>query len=310
MKPMVSWKGAFAYITLGLLCGSYYFVVILYCLLIILMWSGSVLAGVVFLLLIMLSIIPVEYRPWAAFRYGFHFDIWREYFDFTMEITSLTKRKGERYMFLTFPHGIYPMGQLLGATMVREITPGHDIQGTGVSVIFMLPIIRHIMVWLGVVPLKRAHISRVFREGSHCMVIPGGIAEMFLTTNQDADEIYLKKRHNTIKIAIQEGADIVPVFFFGNTRIFHRIGSGIDAFMSKLSRKLRTSILFFYGRHFLPVPIRHPIRMVSGEIVRVKQADNPSTEQIQQTLDRVINATKSLHDEKKPDWETRSLVIS
>ena len=42
--------------------------------------------------------------------------------------------------------------------------------------------------------------------------------------NTKTEGIYLKQRHNTIKLAIQNGAHIVPLYFFGNTKIFNLVG--------------------------------------------------------------------------------------
>jgi hypothetical protein len=67
------------------------------------------------------------------------------------------------------------------------------------------------------------------------------------------------------------GADIIPAFFFGNTSLFDVLGSGMDSWLAKVSRKLRTSIMFFYGRLFLPVPYRHPIHMVTGKLFHIIQ---------------------------------------
>ena len=129
--------------------------------------------------------------------------------------------------------------------------------------------------------------------------------------NSDTEGIFLRKRHNTVKAAIQEGADIVPVFFFGNTRIFSLIGkNSSDSLMSKLSRKLRASIVLFFGRQFLPVPFRHPIRMVTGRVVEVTRKEFPSEEEINAVMEKVIASVQELYDTKKPDWEDRPLVIS
>jgi 2-acylglycerol O-acyltransferase 2 len=114
-----------------------------------------------------------------------------------------------------------------------------------------------------------------------------------------------------VKAAIEEGAHIIPVFFFGNTRQFKIIGSpGENSFLSRLSRKLRTSIVFFYGRFGLPIPFRHPIKMVSGEIVEVDQCSSPTAEQVEEVMNRVIKSVTDLYNSpKKPSWETRPLVV-
>lgn len=60
----------------------------------------------------------------------------------------------------------------------------------------------------------------------------------------------------------------------------------------------------------LPVPFRQPLRMVTGDIVLVKKNSSPSEEEINEVLDRVIAAVSRLYDTKKPEWETRPLVIT
>ena len=96
--------------------------------------------------------------------------------------------------------------------------------------------------------------------------------------NEATEALYLKSRQNTIKAAIQEGADIVPIFFFGNSRLFtvlgaNKEGNGAESGLAKMSRKFRASILFLYGRHFLPVPYRQHLHMATGNVVSVTQND-------------------------------------
>ena len=89
--------------------------------------------------------------------------------------------------------------------------------------------------------------------------------------NDQTEALYLKKRHNTIKAAIQEGAHIVPAFFFGNSKLFHLVGAGTDgadSILAKMSRTFRASIILFYGRLFLPVPFRQvPISWIESSVV-------------------------------------------
>jgi 2-acylglycerol O-acyltransferase 2 len=131
---------------------------------------------------------------------------------------------------------------------------------------------------------------------------------MYLVNN-DTENIFLLKRKATIKAAIEEGAHIVPAFFFGNSSLFHVVGGGKDSILSKFSRKMRTSIVLFYGRFFLPVPLRRPLKMITGEIVKVKKNSNPSDEDIEEVLNRLVISINNLYENKRPLWETRPLVI-
>ncbi len=116
-------------------------------------------------------------------------------------------------------------GQFLSASLIKELTPGHMICGTGADVIFKVPVMRQIMAWLGTHPANRSNISKIFQKGYHCAIMPGGIAEMYLVSEK-AENVFLLKRRNTVKVAIQEGATIVVLFAFGNTRLFKVAGEG------------------------------------------------------------------------------------
>lgn len=312
MKPMSFTRHAIAYITLGFLCGWYYFILFLYPSLIYFCFKGSVAAGALFAIFITLSIIPLNHEPWEAFMYSWIWDIWREYFDMTYDRDSINDKlkKDQPYFFFEFPHGIFPMGQFLSASLIKEITPGKKICGTGADIVFKFPILRHIMAWIGTVPAKRENIHKVFQKGHYCAVIPGGIAEMYLV-NSEKEEIFLKKRRNTVKTAIQEGAHIVPVFFFGNTKLFHVAGSrSSSSALARFSRYMKASVLFFYGRNYLPVPFRHPIHLVAADIVEVTKNANPSDKEIDDVMDRLVDSLNKMYKEKKPDWEKRPLVIT
>lgn len=312
MPPMPFHRRIFAQITLALLSGWYYFIFLLYPILIFFaVIYRSWIAGTILASFIALSYIPMKFQHWDGFMYSFLFDTWREYFDYSFDNTSIKGKidNSKRYIFFEFPHGIFPMGQMISASLIREITPGKMVCGTGADVIFSFPIMRHVMAWVGTRPAKRDHMQRIFEEGHFCAVIPGGIAEMYVTSTAE-ETIYLKKRQGTVKLAIQQGANIVPVFFFGNTKIFDTPStSSSESFFSRLSRKIRASIIFFYGYWYLPVPYRHPIRMVFGDIVEVKQNANPTEDEINETLGRVVSSVEKLYKEKKPDWEERPLVI-
>ncbi len=311
MPPMAFHRHILAYVTLGLLCGWYYVIFTLYPALITLAWRGSIVAGTIFAIFMGLTFMPLKFKHWDGFMYSYLFDVWREYFNYTYDNSEVKDKldPNKRFIFFEFPHGIFPMGQFLSASLIREITPGKMVCGTGADVIFSFPIMRHVMAWVGTRRANRKSMGGIFKDGHHCAVIPGGIAEMYVTNTYE-ETIYLKKRFGTVKLAIQQGANIVPVFFFGNTRLFDVPGgSGTESLFSKLSRKIRASIIFFYGRQFLTVPYRHPLRMVFGEIVEVTQKDEPTQEEIQETLNKVVASVEKLYKEKRPEWEDRPLII-
>lgn len=95
--------------------------------------------------------------------------------------------------------------------------------------------------------------------------------------------LYLKKHKGFIREAIKNGADVVPVFCYGNSKLFSVVGESSRLSMGllkRLSRRIKASVLIFYGRLCLPIPIRHPLLFVVGKPLPVVQKDAPSKEEI------------------------------
>ena len=50
------------------------------------------------------------------------------------------------------------------------------------------------------------------------MLYPGGISELFLCDEKE-ERLFVKKRKGFIKVALQSGVDVIPVYLFGNTQV-------------------------------------------------------------------------------------------
>jgi hypothetical protein len=87
----------------------------------------------------------------------------------------------------------------------------------------------------------------------------GGIAEMFMI-RKDHERIKLKERKGFVRVALEHGTDILPVYMFG-------VNQALDfgpPWLQRLSRKMRASLGVIYGVWGLPIPRRVPIFMVTG----------------------------------------------
>jgi 2-acylglycerol O-acyltransferase 2 len=316
MPPMALWKEIIAWITLGLFCGWYYIVVYLYMILIpLIIFYRSYTAGTIFAIFITLTYIPLRFEQSEWFINLYIWEIWKEYFDFSYDCKTFVNKLSDekRYIFFEFPHAVFPMGQTLSASILRDITPGKKVCGSGANVVFAFPVLRQIIAALGIRKATKEEFQRTFEQKHYAAVFPGGIAEMFLVDrhNHETESIYFRNRLNTVKLAIQQGANIIPVFFFGNTNMFDVIGNkqGDKGWLASLSRKLKMSIMFFYGKFYVTVPYRTPLKMVSGEIIEIIQNDNPEEKEIKETMEKVMKALYDIYEKKKPSWESRRLVI-
>jgi hypothetical protein len=320
LRPMSMLSHCVAYISLFLLVSWYHIMCFSIPILVIgSLYYKSLCAQVTFLILAILVFLPLEYNQKPALMNSWIFRLWRDYFSFTYDSSGTPVLKDDvKYMFLEFPHGIFPMGTVLSASVIHDIYPknGHRLRALAANAVFNFPVMRQFLSSCGTCPASRKQISDIYKDGNHCVILPGGIAEIYLV-NREKEAIYLRQRQNTIKAAIEEGAQIVPVWFFGTSLILDTMmgsklssdGTGLNSWVSKVSRKMKASIVFFTGRHGLPVPYRQPIHMAIGETIPVTRKEFPTQEDIEKLHNEVIDAVSKLYESKKPDWETRPLVI-
>jgi len=178
MRQLALWKHIVAYVTLGLLCGWYQFIILVTPILGFFAWRGSYFCGSVLAIGVTLTFSPLSHKPWFPFTRLFIWKIWREYFEFDYE-ASVKLETGKKYIFFEFPHGIFPMGQFLSSSIVEDAFPDRMICGTAANVVFMFPIMRQIMAWIGTHTASRKSIKSIFSKKYDAAIIPGGIAEMY-----------------------------------------------------------------------------------------------------------------------------------
>ena len=89
IKRMSLFRHAVAYVTLGLLCGWYFFLLGLYPVLIYLAYHGSFVAGTILAVFVTLTLTPLKHEPQEWFMYSWIFGVWREYFGYTFDCESV-----------------------------------------------------------------------------------------------------------------------------------------------------------------------------------------------------------------------------
>eukprot|EP00878_Enallax_costatus_P003819 GHUV01004035.1.p1 GENE.GHUV01004035.1~~GHUV01004035.1.p1 ORF type:complete len:485 (+),score=77.48 GHUV01004035.1:926-2380(+) len=97
------------------------------------------------------------------------------------------------------------------------------------------------------------------KTGVSVGLMVGGIAEMFMI-RKDHERIKLRDRKGFVRIALEHGTPILPVYMFGANQV---LDFG-PPWLQRLSRKMRASVGIIYGRWGLPVPRRVPIFQVTG----------------------------------------------
>lgn len=122
------------------------------------------------------------------------------------------------------------------------------------------------------------------------------------------EERIFTKHKGYIKLALRTGAEIVPVYALGHSRVLSFWG------FPRLSRKLRMSLGIWWGRFGLPcLPRKEELVMVVCPPIDVGEArGEPTQEEIDAVFEKVARSLKRAHDETKSGvkgWENSEMVF-
>jgi 2-acylglycerol O-acyltransferase 2 len=131
---------------------------------------------------------------------------------------------------------------------------------------------------------------------------------MFLARD-DVEQVFLKSRKGFIKLALQQGVDVIPVYMFGNT---HALSALRCDLLFKLSRKLHFSIGYAYGRWYLPIPRPTKMMWIRGQPLGMPRNEHPTQEEIDYWHNKHCLEVKRLFDtykERVPEYKHKTLEI-
>lgn len=204
---------------------------------------------------------------------------------------------------------MYPLSQLLAVSLDPRRWPGLRVHSVGASVLFNVPLWRHMLGWLGMRPATRRHFVRLLRGKGAVKVNPGGIAEMYLL-NDGAEVIKVRDRKGFVRIAVEQGAPILPVYHFGNSAML-RYGPKC---LEPLSRRARVSLGVIFGRWGLPLPFKVRLRCAVGAPVRVRRLPRSHPEfeaAVEEAHGAYMAALEALYNRHRAayGWADRPLVM-
>ncbi|KAK9796981.1 hypothetical protein WJX73_006358 [Symbiochloris irregularis] len=175
-------------------------------------------------------VIPLD-RPIS--RWGRHFmtlSIKAAYRRHKVQVTYEDKAAltpGRPYIVGYEPHSVLPFAlQTVFCDLAPARAPGFkDMRILATTAGFYVPLLRHIWWWLGTRSADRKSMSAILAAGGTAVLIPGGVQECGYL-EQGKETVFLKSRKGFVRMALQHGAPLVPVFCFGQTRMlsFRHLG--------------------------------------------------------------------------------------
>ncbi|KAG2501155.1 hypothetical protein HYH03_000970 [Edaphochlamys debaryana] len=257
-------------------------------------------------------LLPAPARPWHGFLDSGLFRLWRAYFNYSYSYEQLPDLSRPN-IFVQAPHGAFPLSQILANTLGSQVFPGHPIHCLAASVLFYVPIWRHIKAWFGAAPASRDNCRHLLRNQGSVAVLAGGIAEMYVSAAGQAagvERLLLRNRRGFVRLALEMGAPIIPVFHFGNSQVL-TFG---PALLQPASRRFRIAFGTVLGVLGLPVPHPQPLYMAVAKPIEVpytRPSEPHFEELVDEYLARVVQAYQELYDKHREEygWGQRPLEI-
>jgi len=133
----------------------------------------------------------------------------------------------------------------------------------------------------------------------HLALPPGGFEEATLSC-RGRDRAYIKKRVGFVKLALQNGYNVVPVYTFGE----HQTYANVQGFwkLRLWLNNLGLPAIVIFGSWFFPLlPKRHSrgLKVVVGDPIVLPTIPNPTREDVKLWHDKYVAALVRLFEEHK-----------
>ncbi|KAL4854850.1 Diacylglycerol O-acyltransferase 2D [Chlorella vulgaris] len=211
------------------------------------------------------------------------------------------------------PHSVLPQGISVFSQYGSQAAIPQGLSDTRILVSsagFWAPIMRHLWWWLGCRPVGRASFQHQLRQGRSVAVCPGGVMEcIYMEQEQGREVAYLRKRHGFVRMALQAGAPLVPVFAFGQSDLYSYCRLVFDwpknrllvprAHWARFVRRIGYMPMLVWGWCGSFMPKQVAMTVVIGKPIPVPKIEHPTPEQVSEYLQRFISEMERLFSEHK-----------
>mmetsp|Transcript_24511 Transcript_24511/g.28906 ORF Transcript_24511/g.28906 Transcript_24511/m.28906 type:complete len:325 (-) Transcript_24511:187-1161(-) len=225
---------------------------------------------------------------------------------------------GAAPIFASEPHDILPYN-LFAFNRCLNIIPeevGQTLKGLVTGAVYKIPFMRQVYSWNETEPVDKKSFRYHLKNRKAVVFVPGGVQEVImLDPNRPQDLVlYLKSRKGFIKLALENGNPIIPVFCFGLDKSYgYWIPRG--NFFNQMSRTIGFVPLVFWGRFGIPFGIPRATRLhnVIGKPIEIpcegSEVKNESVEKYHALFLTEMEALFERHKEAE-GYGDRKLKIS
>lgn len=177
------------------------------------------------------------------------------------------------------PHSVLPQGICAFCEYAAD-SPPLGLQKARIlvsSAAFWAPVMRHLWWWLGCRPASRSVAKKLLLKGHTVALCPGGVQEC-IYMQPGVEVAYLKSRRGFIRLALEAGSPIVPVFAFGQSKMFQYIRPLLDpphfglvpkTLWARIARRIGYAPMIIWGLWGTAMPRPVALRIVVGKPIDV-----------------------------------------
>ena len=259
-----------------------------------------------------LAILGLFTIPMPASRTFKNAPVWMHFMQYFNLTVKGSRFRNKQSMFAFSPHGLFPFA--LAIPSLAQLNSFFlSFRPIVASVTTKVPILGHVIKGMGAVEADVKKIDEVLKEGRSVGIAPGGIAEMFWTyprpgTSPSCEYVILENRKGFVRLAMEHGLQLVPIFVFGSSKAFYRWDLPL---LERLSRWIRASLVLFWGRMGLPIPLPVQLLYAVGKSIQLQKMPNPSKKEVELIHSRFCQELTLAFEKHKHEygWGDKTLKI-
>ncbi|XP_054482230.1 2-acylglycerol O-acyltransferase 3b [Anoplopoma fimbria] len=196
----------------------------------------------------------------------------------------------KNYILGCHPHGIMSIGALLCFSSescgFTKVFPGVRASLAVLAGLFRIPVLRDYLMCAGLFPVSKpslAHLLSKRGKGNAVVIVIGGAAES-LASSPGVNAVVMKQRKGFVRVALEFGADLVPVYSFGENELFRQVVFSEGSLGRRLQDLFKKIMGFapclFVGERLVFLPYKTPITTVVGSPISVPKCITPTEEEV------------------------------
>ncbi|XP_033954246.1 diacylglycerol O-acyltransferase 2-like [Pseudochaenichthys georgianus] len=215
----------------------------------------------------------------------------------------------KNYIVGIHPHGIMCVGAFTcfstDSCGFKELFPGLTSNLVTLAGVFRLPLFREYAMCIGLLPVSKKSLTHLLTnrgKGNAVVIVIGGAAES-LASAPGVNILVMRQRKGFVRVALEFGADLVPVYAFGENDLFKQVvlseGSLGRRFQELFKKIVGFAPCLFVGEHMGILPYRNPITTVVGSPISVPKHIKATEEVVDHFHKLYMEALSKLFHEHK-----------